>query len=545
MLATAVALAALALIAPASLGVEVEIVNSSGQPPQSVYLTLHDGSSSDGQLVDDVPKTLSELRESRFAISAIKSGRLFVSYGAPVGPAEPPQAPTRYDKIEFTNPGVANLTSVDFFAIPFELQALDGSGAQIGESLGFRCNTSTVLSRLRALAPSAEVSSGGQFVRLLSPQLSPSSYASMQPYIESMVGREIEVVDTFNGTPERAIDYHGVFEAGGSITLKGTLATPPGSTPVEGEPVHISGELLPTAIYTGNTPFEVGGRKEEVGANNAYSVIYRDIVAGFALGYWGGRYGNSTADWLGKPDFAAARASAAPYATYSEYAAIIGEYSNAYAYSFNDVGPTPVAIALNESIATLRLTIDPDQGPDTPGCLGAATPFAGPLAPLLPAPAHPAPVVQSGPARVTIASARVELDKAGRALVALRCGGDPCKGQLALSRTTPAAARARKRARAALDRRGKPKSKPEPRTVTTPFGSAEFTIAEGASAKIRVPVTAAGLRMLRAAKAHALVVQAVVSIGPRPKPTVAARRALTLVAYSPPARKRVKRRAGR
>ncbi len=531
------------MAAPAGDAVEVEIVNGSGRSPQSVYLTLHDGSSSDGQLVNDVPKALSEVRESRFSIASIEAGRLFVSYGSPVGPAEPPQAPTRYDKIEFTNPGVANLTSVDFFAIPFELQALDGSGAQIGESLGFRCNTSTVLSRLRALAPSAEVSSAGQFVRLLSPQLSPSSYASMAPYVQSMVGQEIQIVDTFESEPKVGIHYHGKFEADGSITLSGTFETPPGAAPVEGEPVRISGVSLPTAIYTGNTPFEVGGKKAEVGENNKYSVIYRDLVAGFALGYWGGRYGNSSADWLGKPDFAAARASAAPYATYSEYAAIIGEYSNAYAYSFNDVGPTPVAIPLNESIATLRLTIDPDQGPNTPGCLGSSTPLAGPLTPSLPPPSGAPVVGPSGPASVAILSASAKLDKRGRALIALRCGGDPCKGQLALAYTLPAPPQARRRARTALNRKGRAKPKPKPRVVA--IGRAEFTIAEGASARIWVPVTPAGIRLLKAARGHRLRVQASATLGPRAKPTPNARRALTLIAYSPPARRPTRRRGRR
>lgn len=541
LLAAAGVCAALALSAAAADAVEVEIVNSSGQPPQNVYVTLHDGSSSDGQLVNDVPKPLSELRESRFAMSSIEAGRLFVSYGAPVGPAEPPQATTRYDKIEFTNPGVANLTSVDFFAIPFELQALDGSGAQIGESLGFRCNTSTLLSRLRALAPSAEVSSGGQFVRFLSPQLSPASYASMEPYVRSMVGQKIEVVDTFNGTPAQGIHYSGTFEADGSITLKGTLETPPGATPVEGEPVRVSGASLPTAIYTGNTPFEVGGKKAEVGENNEYSVIYRDLVAGFALGYWGGKYGNSSADWLGKPDFAAARATAEPYATYSQYAALLGEYSNAYAYSFNDVGPTPVAIGLNEAVSTLRLTIDPDQGPDTPGCLGVSTPLAGPLTPSLPAPAGTRTAAPSGPATVAILSASAKLDKRGRALIALRCGGDPCKGQLALAYALPAQRRTRKRARTALNRKGE--AKPKPRVIA--LGRAELSIAEGASARIWVPVTPAGLRLLKAARGHRLRVQASASLGPRAKPTLSAHRALTLIAYTPPARKPTRRRGRR
>jgi len=538
-LAASLALLSFAACAGPAFALSVQIVNSSGQSPQSIYLMLDKGSSSDGQLQDDVPKRLSELSGSKFSITSIEAGRLYVSYGAPVKNNEPPAAPTRYDKVELTDPGVANLTAVDFFAIPFDMQSLDSSGATVGDALVYRCHTSTILSHLRTLAPAAEVTDAGQFARLLSPQLSPQlsppSYRSMAPYLASMTGKRIEVNDTFNGKPVQAVSYSGTFEADGSITLTGTLAGAPG------EAVHIEGASLPSGIYSGNGPYEVGGRPASIGENNAYSVIYRDLVAGFGLGYWGGRYGNNSSDWLGQPDLAAARATASPYPTYNEYTAIIGEYSGAYGYSFNDVGPTPVTVPLDESVATLQVTIDSDNGPDTPGCVGEAT--SGPAPGVItPAPKDAGHGATSGPVKVAIAGSAVKLDKRGRALLALSCSGDPCKGELTLDYVHDASAKPRRRGRARLAASQK---RTTVHAVRITVGKAEFSIAEGATGRIWVQVTKAGLAALKAAKGDRLGVQAEASVGPRAKPTLLARRSLTLLGYAQPSsHRRAKRASG-
>jgi hypothetical protein len=547
--AVATAFAALAAMATPAAALNVHVINDSGQAPQSVYLMLDGGSSSDGQLPDDIPEPLSQVNASTFSLASISAGRLYVSFGAPVKNNEPPAAATRYDKIELTDPGVANLTAVDFFGIPFDMQALDGAGATVGDALTYRCHTSTILPRLRAIAPAAEVTSGGQFVRFLSPQLSPASYPSMAPYVQSMVGQTIEINEEFTGraategkpgVPAQMVDYSGTFESNGSITLSGTLANPPGSTPLSGEPVRVQGSTLPSAIYTGNGEFTVGGKPADVSENNQYSIIYRDLVAGFALGYWGGRYGNDSAAWKGQPDFAAARAGSAPFATYNEYAQTIGEYSNAYGYSFNDLGPTPVTVPLDESIATLQITIDPDQGPSTPGCAGEATP--GAQTPAHPAPGR-APSTSSGRVAVTVKSASVKLDKRGRALLTLACSGDPCKGELALQYVHFIAVKPGRRGRAhkaAANRRRQIR-----RAVTVVLGHAEFSIAEGRSQRIWVTISPAGRRMIQRARGHRLAISAIASVGPRSRPTVVEHRRVTLASYTPPPRRRRERHGRR
>lgn len=531
-LTTAVACAALTATAMSAAAMNVQIVNNSGQSATNIYLMLDNGSSSDGQLPNDTSVPLSQIANATFSLGSISAGRLYISFGASVNNAEPPQAPTRYDKIEFSNPGVANLTAVDFFAIPFDMTALDSSGAATGQSLTYRCHTSTILPQLQAIGAPAEVDSGGQFVRFLSPQLSPPSYSSMAQYVQSMAGQTITVSDGYFGTPYQTINYTGTFGSDGSITLNGTLTTPPSSTGVAGSTVQINGSTLPSAIYTGNGNYTVNGAPAQVSDNNQYSVIYRDIVAGFALGYWGGKYGNSSASWRGQPDFAAARSATSAFATFNQYASTIAEFSEAYGYSFHDVGPTAVTVPLDSSVATLQLTIDADQGPNTPGCVGAATPSAPsappPATPSTPAasPLPPKPKTSVKKATVTIGSKEAELDKRGRVLLKLGCGGDPCKGELMLGYYS--------KARSA-SRRANHSSKKEKRTTRRVLvvGRRNFSIREGRSQRMWVEITKAGQAAIKRAHGHQLEVLLTALIGPKSHPTTAAKAKIKLKAYRP------------
>lgn len=528
-------IALIATAAPAS-AVNVEVVNSSGRPASSIYLTLEHGSSSDGQLPDETPTPLSALKDSTFALGPISAGRLYVSYGGPVTTKEPPYATTRYDKIELTNPGVADVTAVDFFGIPFNLQSLDASGSTVGDAVGFRCFTSTVLEHLRPLGQSAEVTSSGQFVRFLSPQLAPAgTFPSLAPYVGSMAGQTIEVNDVFakEHEPAKAIHYTGTFGPGGSITLTGTIAG------VTGQPVKIEGTSLPEAVYTGNGAFTVGGEAANVSQNNEYSVIYRDIVAGFGLGYWGGRYGNNSAAWLHQPNFAAARLGPESFPVYSLYASTMAEYSTAYGFSFSELGPAEITTPLEASVATLRLTIDPDQGPDTPGCLGQSTP-AAPVAPSAGSgqAVHPgAGPVAAGQVSVAIDSGAVRLDKQGRALLTLSCSGDPCKGELTLSRTAPAPRRRRGRGHARA-RHARAGHRAPVRGRTIVLGRVAFSIEEGKRQSVWVAISPAGRRTIAAAKGHRLAVLAKATVGPQESPALAGQRAIVLSGYVPPRRAR-------
>jgi hypothetical protein len=361
-LTIALALAAGACLAPsADAAITVQIVNHSGKADRQVYVMLDGGSSADGRLADDVGTRLSAIQGKRFTLSQLNGGRIFFSYGSPVTNAEPPESRTRYDKVELTYPGVANLTAVDFFGIPFKLQTRSASGERLG-GLSYHADTDTIKRALLAI-PGArgalvKTSSGG-FARILSPQLSPSSYPSFRRYIDSMAGKRLRVRGAFFGAPAQTFDYSGVFAGAATTTLSGTT-TPAGGPAAQGQALSVAGTTLPSAIYTVNGPYSWGGTTHTVGDNDVYAVIYRDLISGFAWGYWGGKYGNDSGRWNHKPPFAAARREKTKYATYNPYAAVIYKYSNAYGFSFSDTGPKRVLLGLDNA-ATLRVTILPDR----------------------------------------------------------------------------------------------------------------------------------------------------------------------------------------
>jgi hypothetical protein len=336
----------------------VKLVNRSGRPAAKVYVMLANGSSSDGKLRNDTPKRLSEIGGSRFKLRSISAGRIFFSYDGPVSAAEPPRSKSRYDKVELSYPGVANLTSVDFFGIPFKLEALDSHGKSLGK-LSFDAHTKTVrdaLLKIKGARRALVKTRGGRFARVLSPQLSLDSYPSFGRDIKAMAGKKVMLRGAFFGTPYQRFVYSGRFAGDGSIELKGTITAPNGGSPSATKVVAVAGSSLPRAIYTVDGPFTVGGEPARVSDNNVYSVIYRDLLSGIAAGYMGGKYGNDSANWVGKPPFAAARATSRPYTTFNQYAAIIYKYSNAYGFSFSDTLPKKVQLPL-DGAATLRITI--------------------------------------------------------------------------------------------------------------------------------------------------------------------------------------------
>lgn len=355
-----VAAAALAFAtASAQATLRVQIVNHSGRPDRGVFVMLSGGSSSDGTMRNAVPVKLSAIPRRGFSLGSLVGGRIFFSFGAPVNDAEPPDAKVRYDKVELTYPGVANLTAVDFFGIRFSLQAVNDRG-RVRRSLGYSAPTGTVVKALLAIPGARRAlvrTSSGAFARFLSPQLSPGSYPSFSPYVRSMAGRKVVVRGAFYGSPFQTFVYSGRFSRNGSIVLRGTISAR-GANPAEGQPLTVDGGSLPSAIYTVDGPYAWGGVTHHVSDNDVYAAVYRDLLAGFAWGYWGGRYGDDSLRWTGKPPFAAARRQRTRFATYNEYAAVIYRYSSAYGFSFSDTGPKKVQLPLDSPV--LRITILPD-----------------------------------------------------------------------------------------------------------------------------------------------------------------------------------------
>ncbi|MFA9269164.1 MAG: hypothetical protein ACEQSX_00170 [Baekduiaceae bacterium] len=524
---------ALGLVAPAS-ALEVEIVNNSTVDPSQVWLSLYNGPSADGKLPNNTPVTLQSLGDSTFELNAITAGRLYVAYGTQgVDINTTTGTPIRNDKVEFTNPGVANLTAVDYFGIPMDLQTLD-SGGNVLETLAYRCYTNTVAGALQALpggAASVINTSANTFSKVMSPLLS-NTWPLMTGYVQSMSGQQITVDAQFDGDPKRNMpaqtaDMTGTFGADGSITLTGSFTTISSGAVTPNQTLAIPGESIAQAIYTNNGSYTKNGAPGQVGDNDTFAVIYRNVVAGFALGYWGGKYGNSYTSWLRQPAFAAAWNSPPPFTPYyHQYGETITEYSDAYGFPFTDLSPTTVQAGLGSNVATMRITINPDTGPNVPGCAGASTPTPPPAPPtptptpttpvvVNPTPSPtPAPVTTVPPKRTTtgrasaiVETSAVRLDRAGRLIVPVRCDGDPCRGELELVAKQKVKDR----------KRGKKKPKPESKLVTG--GTATLAVAEGKTERVVVKLTKDGKALLRRGGRRGLVTAAVIELGPRSKPT--------------------------
>ena len=364
--------------------ITVKIVNNSSVDPSNVYVllthTLNLGDSVTG-IEFNTPTKLSSITNGEFTTTQLTSGRIIFSYYGPVDFDQNPNNPSvRFDKVELTYPGAANLTAVDFFGIPFKLQSLD-TNSNVLQTLAYYTSTHTLVPLLTALAPSAVVQTtcpatpgctAGSFARVLSPSvLSPTKiyYPSMQPYVDSVKGKTVTIAGTYEGhigpTPN-TYNYTGTFsQDDGSITLSGTMTAGSPKT------LKVDGSTLAAAIYTINGSYTVDNILHQVSDNDVYAAIYRDLVSGFGFGYVGGKYGPNSNAWYGttpyNPPYACARSTNDGF--FNQYASVIAANSDAYGFPFSDVNQ-PVQVGLNSGgtghVDTLQITILPDDMLDTP-----------------------------------------------------------------------------------------------------------------------------------------------------------------------------------
>jgi hypothetical protein len=374
----------LALPASAS-ALQLHIVNESGRPDSEVFVDIA-GGTNPGEFevpgfLNDQPRALSTIPGQEATIERLLSGRVYVSYGAPVQEGVTLSSPTRFDWAELTvtpaSEDVANLTAVNQFAIGMRLTTL-GAGGEPIESLG-STYANTIFDALQGIpgGPESTVrAANGEILRVLSPDNVGSVYPPLTEYVDSMAGQAITLHSPFFKAGERTTsEYHGTFGAEGAITLEGTKRVEGGA--VEGAPPIVigAGELVGQIYTGGSTP------------NNLEGAVRRDILAGFSLGLWGGKYGNDAiafctdhqANSLGEwcphfdvPAFAEARTAPAPFPAYEQYAAVIDQYSDVYGNPYSDASKK-VTVALDQPhVRTLQLTILPDSPPTS----GAGNPPA-------------------------------------------------------------------------------------------------------------------------------------------------------------------------
>ncbi|MFO7598807.1 MAG: beta-1,3-glucanase family protein [Candidatus Desulfacyla sp.] len=318
----------------ASDGLTVTLVNKSGR-------TAHVKFTGKPVDVDKNDVTINHGKSDTFSLLEAKSGRIYVSYDKALSSDEPDGANiadkdyhTRFDKVELSyasRAGKANLTAVDFYAIPMILETLiEGttiehmtlSDKMTGEKvqsalLGIMTETS-----LAVVKDKDEI----ETVRLLSPVKRPGAYPSFDAYLETLSDATLTIAGTYFGNPATQYRYTGDITAN-AITLKEGSDT----LKIDMETLKWSKTDTQThnGIYTCNSPYSVNGVTKAVGDNDLYAAVYRDVMTGFNLGYVKPGANDSSTWWDG---------SHTPFqGTYNKYAKTIADdYPGAYGFPFTD-----------------------------------------------------------------------------------------------------------------------------------------------------------------------------------------------------------------
>lgn len=326
---------------------------------------------------------LSTVADGSFFINATGiGGRVFVSAqamsfpdGALPSPTNPndPNYGFRWQFLEVG--GDYDLSFVDLYSIPMAFN--QGSlvyGAATPAQL------STLVSTLTGLTTSPKAAAqynGGSLVRIISPAESSVvlSYPSLSTYIGQTSFAGLTISDSYNGVAPDKVPinaacattaYAGQAYATTSIAYDGSSLTINGTTTVAGQsPVPftivasaqtsvqqtatLTAQAFSSAIYMGEMDYSVtssicasGAKTENNGANDVFSVVIRDILAGFSVGYVGSaNYGSqpSSAWWSSNTIFGGLQpGSTATAPLYNPWAAAIyAQFQNQiYGFQYSD-----------------------------------------------------------------------------------------------------------------------------------------------------------------------------------------------------------------
>lgn len=375
------------------------IVNHSATPDAEVYVML-----TGNDVVQANPATMigtsvaltsltpvaGQAHTYSFVVHAgITAGLVWVSFGAPVSNNPRPDVNTsltRFANVELAFPGQADLTNVDQFSVPMTLETRTAGGKTTART-GYSANTDCILEAFDRQAqrfggtPGAAVKRhNGQFLRVVSPSHDAAAWPSMAPYLASMKGRSITVAGHFGNDQYPAefgwYRYTGTFDATtGALSMGGTIAAtaPDGTGGTPGRTMTASAADLSSAVYSQAGAYAVPGDPVPVrppSPNDVYGSLYRDLIAGFAWGYWGGNYGDDNTAFTGQTPFAAARPAGEAFAGFSTYSDVLWSFTDAYsmpyAESYGSGGHPSPLLDIRAGTAELRTTLLPDITPG--GC---------------------------------------------------------------------------------------------------------------------------------------------------------------------------------
>lgn len=379
----------------------VVIKNQNGAYPDSqVYFSFRDAAVSgtiNGQpLVQDHCYSVADIGSGIHLQSA--GGRVYFSLGAPlVGTGDPEfinssvqNYYTRFDKMELTfsqtdRSGVADLTAIDFFAIPLAVKtysAATASGTPL-QTLTFRQPADTITSYLAALTNSDPAvllkDQQGKFLRVLGPsKAQDGKYPSFAPYLDSVraAGQSTHITGLYSHLPDSVrtttqnYDFTATFDGGGNLGLNGGGTSYAGGATVgPGHVIVLTAANLATGIYGANPPYTVDGAAGSMGDNDVYSAVVRDILTGYALGFvnsptvdpnTGVAFKDETSDhwWASTQAFGYLQPNHPTY--YSQYAAYLQTVSNAYGHPFSDRWQVVQASLDPTTVGTMEIDVLPD-----------------------------------------------------------------------------------------------------------------------------------------------------------------------------------------
>ena len=119
---------------------------------------------------------------------------------------------------------------------------------------------------------------------LLSPVKAPAAYGKFDAFLATLGSTTFTIAGTYFGSTSQAYNYSGAVgpthitltSAGGNHVIKVPLAS---------LQYNATNLIDDNGIYTCNAPYTVDGVAHHVADNDLYAAVYRDLVAGFNLGF--------------------------------------------------------------------------------------------------------------------------------------------------------------------------------------------------------------------------------------------------------------------
>lgn len=301
--------------------------------------------------------TIANLASATFNVAQISAGRIYLSYDKPLSTDAPDGANpgdldyrTRFDKLELTYSqgvgGKANLTAVDFFAIPLLLETsiqgtviehLTLAPQQTGSALQIAI-TGLIAPAKQNVAVITTAKAPHEVLRILAPVKAPEAYGSFDNFLDTLPTSSVDIAGTYFG--KISMDYHYTGTIGTKdITLTETKDITRTENP---HTIVVSRASLAynatnlidnNGIYTCNAPFHVDTLAHTVADNDIYAAVYRDLVTGFNLGFMK-KVANVSNTWWDSPAFPANAFSGTYYNAYAQVVAT--SYPGAYGFPFAD-----------------------------------------------------------------------------------------------------------------------------------------------------------------------------------------------------------------